>query len=215
MLQRIHDSLARWIAFVLLGLVSVGFVFWRADFGSGGTATFAAKVNGENLSLKEFDRELQAQQNQYQQRYRTELSEEMRRELRRGVVENMVSEAVLRQRADAQGYRVSDKRLVDYIHSVSAFKADDQFSKALYDNRLATIGVSSTAFEAEQRQLLAVSVLTGGIAESTFLTPAEYRRYIELYNQRREIGYAMFPVEAFLSLGFTASPSPVDPSDAV
>ena len=199
MLQRIHDSLARWIAFVLLGLVSVGFVFWRADFGSGGTATFAAKVNGENLSLKEFDRELQAQQNQYQQRYRTELSEEMRRQLRRGVVENMVSEAVLRQRADAQGYRVSDKRLVDYIHSVSAFKADDQFSKALYDNRLATIGVSSTAFEAEQRQLLAVSDLTRGIAESTFLTPAEFRRYIELYNQRREIGYAMFPVEAFLS----------------
>jgi peptidyl-prolyl cis-trans isomerase D len=199
MLQRIHDSLARWIAFVLLGLVSVGFVFWRADFGSGRTATFAAKVNGENLSLTEFDRELQQQQNQYQQRYRTELSEELRRELRRGVVENMVREAVLRQRAEAQGYRVSDERLVAYIHSVSAFQAGDQFSKALYDSRLASIGVSSESFEAEQRELLAVNDLTSGIADSTFLTPAEFRRYIELYNQRREIGYAMFPIDAFLA----------------
>ena len=60
MLQRIHDSSARWIALILLGLVSVGFVFWRADFGSTG-ATFAAKVNGETLPITEFDRELQEQ----------------------------------------------------------------------------------------------------------------------------------------------------------
>ena len=40
--------------------------------------------------------------------------------------------------------------------------------------------------------------LQEGIVESTFLTPAEFRRYIELYNQRREIGYALFAVDAFL-----------------
>jgi SurA N-terminal domain len=103
MLQRIHDSLAKWVAFLLLALVSVGFIFWRADFNNGRTATFAAKVNGENLSLQEFDRTLQFRQNQYQQQYRTELSEDMRRQLRQSVVEGMVSAAVLRQRAEAQG----------------------------------------------------------------------------------------------------------------
>src|SRR5262245_66297126 len=102
MLQRIHDSLAKWVAFVLLALVSVGFIFWRADFNNGRTATFAAKVNGENLSLQEFDRELQSRQNRYQQQYRTDLSEDMRRELRRAVVEDMVREAVLKQRVDEQ-----------------------------------------------------------------------------------------------------------------
>ena len=40
--------------------------------------------------------------------------------------------------------------------------------------------------------------LQDGIVESTFLTPAEFRRYIELFNQRREIGYASFTVDAFL-----------------
>jgi peptidyl-prolyl cis-trans isomerase D len=190
--------LARWIAFLLLGLVSVGFIFWRADFSTGRTATFAAKVNGENLSLTEFDRELQSQQNQYQQRYRTELSDEMRRELRRSVVENMVREAVLRQRADAQGYRVSDERLIEHIHSISAFQIDDKFQMDVYKSRLQTVGLSPTTFESQQRDALAVNDLEEGIAESTFLTPAEFRRYIELFNQRREIGYAMFPVEAFL-----------------
>ena len=198
MLQRIHDSLAKWVAFVLLALVSVGFIFWRADFSTGRTATFAAKVNGENLSLTEFDRELQTRQNQYQQRYRSELSEDMRRELRRGVVEDMVREAVLKQRAEAQGYRVSNERLVSYIHSISAFQVDDKFDMNVYRNRLANVGVAPSTFEAQQRDALAVNDLQEGIAESTFLTPAEFRRYIELFNQRREIGYALFPVDTFL-----------------
>jgi len=199
MLQRIHDSMAKWVAFVLLALVSVGFIFWRADFNTGRTATFAAKVNGENLSLTEFDRQLQSQQNQYQQRYRTELSDDMRRELRRSVVENMVREAVLKQRAAQQGYRVSNERLIAYIHSVSAFQVDDKFEMEVYKNRLATIGVSPTTFEAQEREALAVTDLQAGIAESTFLTPAEFRRYIELFNQRREVGYALFPIDAFAS----------------
>ena len=199
MLQRIHDSLAKWVAFVLLALVSVGFIFWRADFSTGRTATFAAKVNGENLSLTEFDRALQNQQNEYQQRYRTELSEEMRRELRRGVVENMIREAVLRQRAEEQGYRVSIKRLSDYVHSIPAFQVDNKFDQDVYRNRLQTIGMTELAFELKERDALAVTDLERGIADSTFLTPAEFRRYIELFNQRREIGYAMFPVDAFLA----------------
>ncbi len=199
MLQRIHDSLARWIALILLALVSVGFIFWRADFNNGRTATFAAKVNGEDLSLQEFDRELQARQNHYQQQYRTELSEDMRRELRRAVVEDMVRDAVLKQRVEAQGYRVSDARVVDFIRSIPAFQVDGKFSKPIYDNLLASQGLSTSRFEAAQRDELEVRDLQEGIVESTFLTPAEFRRYIELFNQRREVGYGLFTVDAFLS----------------
>ena len=198
MLQRIHDSSARWVAVILLGLVSIGFIFWRADFSNGRTATFAAKVNGENLSLQEFDREVQSRQNRYQQQYRTELSEDMRRELRRAVVEDMVREAVLKQRVEEQGYRVSNQRVVDSIKSISAFQVEGQFSKAIYDNLLATQGLSPARFEAAQRDELEVRDLQEGIFESTFLTPAEFRRYIELFNQRREIGYGLFSVDAFL-----------------
>src|SRR5882672_2374836 len=132
MLQRIHDSSGRWLIVGVMFLISLGFVFWRADFGSGGTATFAAKVNGENLSLQEFDRELQGRQNQYQQLYKTELSEDMRREMRRSVVEDMVRDAVLKQRVTEMGYRVSNQRLTDFLRSVSAFQVDGKFSLDQY-----------------------------------------------------------------------------------
>src|SRR5262249_25831337 len=135
---------------------------------------------------------------QYQQLYKTELSEDMRREMRRGVVEDMVRDAVLKQRVAEMGYRVSDARLTDFIRSVSAFQVDGKFNSDVYRGLLANQGLTPTGFESLQRSALEVRDLQTGIADSTFLTPAEFRRYIELFNQRREIGYAMFPVEAFV-----------------
>src|SRR5688572_18450528 len=110
MLQRIHDSLGKWVVVVVLGLIGLSFIFWGVDFGLTGTATFAARVNGEEVPLTDFDRELQARQNQYQQVTRSELSEDMRRELRRAVIEDLVRDTALKQRVEEQGYRVSDER---------------------------------------------------------------------------------------------------------
>src|SRR5262249_33855224 len=107
MLQRIHDSIGPWIAVLLLGLVTAGFVFWRADYGGNGRAPYAAKVNGRNISTEEFERALQVRQNQFQQQTKTELSEDMRRELRRSVLEGMVREEVMKQRVEDENYRVS------------------------------------------------------------------------------------------------------------
>ena len=55
MLQRIHDSLGKWIVVIVLGLIAASFIFWNVDFGLTG-ATFAAKVNGEEIPLLEFER---------------------------------------------------------------------------------------------------------------------------------------------------------------
>ena len=197
MLQRIRDSLGRWVAGIILGLLAITFIFWGVgDFSLTGT-TFAAKVNGDDIPLGEFDRELQAQQNQYLQTYRTELTDDLRRELRRNVLERMVRDEVLKQRVDEAGYRISDERLTDYIRSAAAFQVDGEFSIEIYRGLLANQGLTPTGFEALQREQLEILELQNGIADSAFLTPTEFRRYIELYNQRREVGYALFDVEAF------------------
>jgi peptidyl-prolyl cis-trans isomerase D len=200
MLQRIHDSLSlgRWVVAILLGLIAFSFIFWGiGDFDVMGNASFAAKVNGEDIPRTEFDRALQDRQNQYQQIYRTELPEDLRRELRRGVIEDLVRDTALRQRVDEQGYRVSDARVSESIRDIAAFQVDGQFSFDVYRGLLQNNGLTPTGFETEQRATLELGQLTSGIVDSTFLTPAEFRRYIELYNQRREIGYALFDVAAF------------------
>jgi peptidyl-prolyl cis-trans isomerase D len=201
MLQRIHDSLGKWIVVIVLGLIAASFVFWNVDFGLTG-ATFAAKVNGEEIPLLEFDRALQDRQNQYQQIYRTELPEEVRRELRRAVVEDLVQDAALKQRVEEQGYRASNARVIQAVRDIAAFQIDGQFSRDNYLALLANRGYTPAGFEELQREALEVGDLQMGIASSSFLTPAEFRRYIELYNQRREVAYALFELERF-SAGVT------------
>jgi len=196
MLQRIHDSLGKWIVVIVLGLIAASFIFWNVDFGLTG-ATFAAKVNGEEIPLLEFDRALQDRQNQYQQIYRTELPEEVRRDLRRVVIEGLVQDTALKQRVEDQGYRASNERVTQAVRDIAAFQIDGQFSFQNYQALLANRGYTPAGFEALQREALEVGDLQMGIANSSFLTPAELRRYIELYNQTREVAYALFELERF------------------
>ncbi|HXS80115.1 MAG TPA: SurA N-terminal domain-containing protein [Gammaproteobacteria bacterium] len=200
MLQRIHDSFGKAIVVVILGLISITFIFWginRSDFSLTGNANFAARVNGEKIPLLDFDRALQDRQNQYQQIYRSELPEDVRRELRRAVIEDLVKDAAIRQRVEAQGYRASNERVAQSVREAAAFQIDGQFSLDSYRAKLANAGYTPTWFEAQQRQALAVGDLQDGIVDSSFLTPAEFRRYVELYNQKREVAYALFEVEGF------------------
>ena len=197
MLQRIHDTVGRWVAGIILGLLAVAFVFWGVDFGLG-SATFAAKVNGENIPLTEFEQALRARENEFRQANRIEIDDELSREMRRSVIEELVRIEALQQRVEDKGYRVSDERLLSFIYSVPQFQAGGQFSDVVYRSLLANQGLSPSMFEEQQRARLAVDDFETGIAASSFITPAELRRYISLLRQRRELAYAIFDVDAFL-----------------
>jgi peptidyl-prolyl cis-trans isomerase D len=199
MLQRIHDSLSlgRWVVLVILGLIAFSFIFWGIDFGIMGGANFAAKVNREEVSRLDFDRALQDRQNQYQEIYRTDVPEDVRRELRAAVIEDLVRDAALKQRVEEQGYRASTERVNRSIQEIAAFQVGGAYNDELAVARLAQEGLTPAGFRELQRESLEVGDLQAGIIDSTFLTPAEFRRYIELYNQRREIAYALFDVAAF------------------
>ena len=60
MLQRIRDS-GRWLFGIVIALIAISFIFWGIDFNMTG-ADYAAKVNGEEISLVEFERDYQSQQ---------------------------------------------------------------------------------------------------------------------------------------------------------
>jgi peptidyl-prolyl cis-trans isomerase D len=199
MLQRIHDSLAKWVIVIVLGLIAFSFIFWGVDFGMTGVTTFAAKVNGEDVPLTDFDQALQQRQNQYQQIYRADLPEEVRRELRRTTIEDLVRATALKQRAEEQGYHASAARLDEAIRGIEAFQIAGEYSDEVAVNVLRNQGLSPAGFREMMRTDLEIGDLQNGIAESTFMTPAEFRRYIELYNQRREVAYALFNPESFMA----------------
>ena len=197
MLQSFRESIGRWVAIAILALIAVTFVFFGIDFSLTG-ATFAARVNGTDIPLFEFEQELQRQQSEYQQLYRIELTDDLRLELRRNVLDQLVRTEALTQRATESGYRVSDQRVGDSIRALTAFQVGGVFSIEVYRAVLSSQGLTPTGFETLQRRQLGLQELQDGIIDTTFLTPAEFRRYIGLVNERRELAYALFAVEDFL-----------------
>ena len=99
---------------------------------------------------------------------------------------------VLAQRVTKEGYRVSDAAVIKAIHDIPAFQADGKFDYASYERMVTLQGYSTTSFEAYMRSDLSVQQLQAGLQRSSFVTPEELRRRIELEDEQREIAYAVF-----------------------
>lgn len=195
MLQRIRDRSSGWIAILILGLISVSFVFFgvNMDFTNAG---FIAKVNGTEVSPLEVQRVYQNQAAQLRQQFGGQIPAPIDQQLRQNAMDSVITGTVLRSYLDERGYRVSDANVQESIREIPLFIGADGFSYELYRQELTARGLTPSQFEVDQRDNLRISQLESGIAQTAFVTLSEVRRFIELNNETRTFAYAVFdPVE--------------------
>jgi peptidyl-prolyl cis-trans isomerase D len=198
MLHAFRESVGRYVAIVILALLAVTFIFWGVGTNSSFSRdTFAAKVNGEAIPLQDFERELQLAQNDYQQRTRSELSDDVRLALRQQVLDQLVLRDVIKQRVHDVGYRVSEQRLDEAIRSNEAFQVGGQYSEDVALSLLASQQLTPSSFKNYERESMLISDWQDALVESAFTTPSEFRHFIELYYETRQVGWAVFDAASF------------------
>ncbi len=192
MLQNIREKLQGWVAFAVLLIIAVplALTFVSSDF-TVTSSGFAARVNGEDIPSVDFQRVYQNQLVTEQQAAGGQLPPEAEEQLKRQALDGLVLNRAVTQYVRDAGFRVGASRVVDYVRSLPVFQVGGQFSKPAYDATLASQGITPTAFEKEQQALLAVRQLQEGIVESSFFTPAEFRRLIALDQERRDVAYVL------------------------
>ena len=193
MLQNIREKLQGGFAVAMLLAIGVplALTFVSSDFTVTGSG-FAARVNGEDIPAVDFQRVYQNRLVAEQQAAKGELPPEAQEQLKRQSLDGLVLNRVVTQYVRNTGFRVSSAQVIDYVRSLPVFQVGGQFSKLVYDNILSTQGISPTAFEKEQQSLLALRQLQDGLVESSFFTPAEFRRVIVLDQERRDVAYVLF-----------------------
>ena len=193
MLQNIREKLQGGFAVAMLLAIGVplALTFVNSDFTATGSG-FAARVNGEDIPAVDFQRVYQNRLVAEQQAAKGELPPEAQEQLKRQSLDGLVLNRVVTQYVRNTGFRVSSAQVIDYVRSLPVFQVGGQFSKLVYDNILSTQGISPTAFEKEQQSLLALRQLQDGLVESSFFTPAEFRRVIVLDQERRDVAYVLF-----------------------
>lgn len=194
MLQHIRERFTGVFAITLLGMLAVSFIFFgigNFTFLSGG---HAATVDGVDISASQLEFAYQNQLLQYSDY--GNLPAETRQALKSNTLERMIRETVVDLYIRNEGFRVGDDQIAALIQSAPEFQENGVFKKELYYNWLDQTVQTARSFEASQRQGLRLSQLQRGIAATAFVTPSEYRRYLNLLFEQRQASIATFDIAA-------------------
>ena len=188
MLQSIHDKLKGWVAGVVLGAIGLVFVFWGINW-TLSAPTYAAKVNGTEISSNEVRQTYQQQLAQMERQSNVPLDDAMRNEIKRRVLDEYVNSEALVTRADDLGYRVSDSELLAEMSKVPAFQVDGKFDQAHALAVLNAQGRSVAEIEGLFRRDAKLRQLDAALNASSFATPTELKEFRALTRQQRELAW--------------------------
>jgi peptidyl-prolyl cis-trans isomerase D len=115
-----------------------------------------ATVDGEAVPLDRYERRYRAYYEHYAQMLKERFTPQMAQQLQlpQQVVNDLVQEAIVFQRAQREGLAVSDEELNAQVHAVPAFQDNGRFSMKRYEAFLGARGLSKAAFEEDARRQL-------------------------------------------------------------
>lgn len=179
---------------VILGIIFVPFAFFGISNFNFLSAGWVARVNDVEISQFQLEN---AYQNQLLQLSEFgELPAEYLTSIKSGILEGLIRDTLVRVHVAKSGYRIDDAMVTAVIQGATQFQEGGVFNKELYYTWLDQTAQDAGLFEAQQRQGIRISQLRRGIGATAFVTPAEYRRYLNLFGEQRQVSIATFDVAA-------------------
>ena len=199
MLQNIRENLTGKMALAILAVIALSFVFvGGASFTQIGQS-YAAKVDGELISIAGFENAFRIQVEQNPQL--ATVSDDVRNLLRRNILEQLIQQRVIDNHLNDAGYRVSISELSARVHAEEIFKVDGVFDQETYENWVTLRGQSVAEFEREMMRELRRDQLHRAIRGSSIVSPAAYRRFLNLAFEQRIISSANLTAESVAGSG--------------
>lgn len=201
MLHFIRDRAQGWIAWFIVGLISIPFALWGVNsYLTGASDIVVAEVNGKDIKQAELQRSVQ----QYRDQMRNMLGDQFDPAMfegtavKRNILEGLIEQQLLRDVNLQLGQTVSDTTVSSIVRSTPAFQRDGEFDSEYYAMVLARAGYSPTSYEAQLRSDLLAQELTQNIQQSAIVTDEALKLALALQKQQREIAYGVVPVQAYL-----------------
>jgi peptidyl-prolyl cis-trans isomerase D len=193
LMRRYRRALQVGLLVVIAAFVATSvFVFGQGSM-SGGPDTAVAKVNGEAISADRYQRRYQEYFNAYAQSLRDQFSPEMaeRMGLPQQVVDDLVQEELIVQRARAERLDTSDEELNAQIHAIAHFHEAGRFSMKRYEEVLRRGNVSKAAFEDDVRRRLTRLKVEGIVRSGVKLTEGEIAQAFVLSREEARATWAL------------------------
>ena len=191
-MRRYRKGLQVGLLVVIIAFVASLFVFGSRSFdGSSGEAgDRVATVNGERITRKQYQDRYQAVMEYYSQMNRGRLSAEMAEQLGlpQRVVDELVTEAVVVQRAQTEGLGMDDEEFNASVHAMREFQDNGRFSIDRYRRFLQMRGPEA---ERELRRYLTLRKVQRVIVGGVRVTDAEVEQAWQLRQEQVRAAWAL------------------------
>lgn len=190
MLTKIREKFAGGVALVILGAIALSFVFIDTNVDLSGGNVYAAKVDGSEISMNELELDYRARLDANPQL--ATLPAEFRVQLRQNILDALIRERLVDLYLEDAGYQINEVFLDESIQRIPEFQRDGVFDLETAEALLLQNGYTVRGFREAQRRQLRLSQLQRAIGGTSLVTPAEYRRYLNLVAEQRLVSVAQF-----------------------
>ncbi|MEC8868789.1 MAG: SurA N-terminal domain-containing protein [Pseudomonadota bacterium] len=201
MLQKMRDGAQGVGAKVIVGIIC--FVLVAFGFGTFNFFTesepWAASVDGDEITVREVQIEIQRQKRNLQSRMGEEADLELLDNLvsQQVVLDSLINRTLLRRTAvdlDLIGLAQSFR---EEVADNPNFQVDGVFDESLYRSTLQNLGYSPQSFQSAMETDAQLSQLVDLYQDTAFTTERELRDAASMLNQTRDVAYMMIDPDAF------------------
>lgn len=200
MFDFVHEK-RRFVQIVLL-LIILPFAFFGVDsYRHSGDTDAPATVNGEKITKQEFDTAMRQQQDKMRQVLGENFDPALfeKAEMKSAILDNLVAQRLLLERAKAAGLTVTDEQIAQVIGGIDAFKDGGKFDKARYTSALAAQNMTPAIFEARVKDELTGQQMRDAYTQNGYVSNAVADNIIAINEQQRIVSIAPISRRSFLA----------------
>ena len=202
MLKYMRTHATSWIIKVGLFFIIVVFAFY---FGWGRVRgrheRMVAEVNGQFITLKDFNQSYQNLLASYRARYKNQLTREMIMALglKQQALDEVINNILLYQEGLRMNLRVSPEELTKSIQSSPFFQVDGKFNKGMYLRLLRLNRIEAEDFEQMEEQRLLIDKVRNVILQNVaIVSEEEAREAYVIENERVNLEFIRVKADVFL-----------------
>ncbi|MEJ2763293.1 peptidylprolyl isomerase [Photobacterium sp. MCCC 1A19761] len=193
MMERMREGASSIWVKIILGLIIFSFIFAGVGgYLAGSGEPVAAKIDDRNISQREFEQAYQNERNRMQSQlgdyFNTLMGDPAYvQQFRRSVLDRLVNDVLIEERANALGMRISDEQVRKAIVAMPEFQREGQFDNELYNSLLRRAGYTPDRFAETIRTDMLRQQLLGALQSSDFALNYELTALTKLEQQQRVV----------------------------
>lgn len=203
MLEKIREGSQGPWAVAIVGIIVLSFVFTGVgSYLGGSTGNALATVNGEEITAQALDNAYQNERARMESQFGEAISAmfadpESLSEFRSNILQRLINEKLIEQKAFELGLRVGDEEIKQAIIEMPEFQLMGQFDNDTYLSRLRQANLQPSEFRDIMRNQLTTQQLNAAVTGSSFALTNEASLLLGLQQQTRDVSILEVSTESF------------------